>query len=187
MITKNFIKNNVFKYRIEDNITIPIEHIYEKRWEYDKNKKSIRNGMQSEGFEIVSQKVEPVVNKIKQIVNENHLQSLHDVGFFYWFNINPKGGFNNIHTHNIPDMWLSQISILSGVYYISVPVDSKSNINFYTDAEEKIPFNVNNGDLLIFDPDLPHNVDTNQSDDDRISMAFNFFVDNQSKKNTTLI
>lgn len=185
MITEEFIKNNVFKYYIEDNI--PIEYVYDERRKYHKNARSILNGMQSMGSDVVSQEIETLVNKIKQIVNKNHLQSLNDVGFYYWFNINPRGGSNVIHTHNVPDLWVDEISILSGVYYISIPIDSKSNINFYTDAEEKISYNVNNGDLLIFDPDLPHNVDPNQSDSDRISMAFNFFVDNQSKKNTTLI
>jgi uncharacterized protein (TIGR02466 family) len=101
-----------------------------------------------------------------------------------WININFPGSHNTAHTH--PQ------SILSGVYYVSAPENSgnfllKNNsitqfINeLYLDQNNKntyseIYYKPIAGKVIIFPPWVPHYVEKNKSNEDRISIAFNFNV-----------
>lgn len=100
----------------------------------------------------------------------------------YWINVNSRGDVNQVHIH--PG------SFLSGVYYISAPENS-GNIHFERDAKEiysmgimkisgKTPVSGTNceyppkpGRLLVFPGWLPHSVLQSESDEPRISIAFN--------------
>jgi len=107
-----------------------------------------------------------------------------------WININGPGGYNVSHTH--PD------SHLSGVFWISAPKNCGvlrfESPNHFTQYEiiksysENIKQSLNlyhdfwlepsEGKLIIFPSDIRHFVETNQSNDDRISISFNIsFVD----------
>ena len=84
-------------------------------------------------------------------------------------------------------------SYISGVYYIDVPENS-GDIHFYKRSSylaggsplmysEANSFNSNKyhikpkkGDLLFFSSDMLHSVNSNLSDKERYSIAFNFFV-----------
>lgn len=98
-----------------------------------------------------------------------------------WANINPTGGKNSSHTH--PNNYLS------GVYYVAVPKGTGS-IDFKdprVQASAIMPpvktrnqFNGNNvsvpvkaGRLILFPAWLTHEVPVNQSDHERVSIAFN--------------
>jgi uncharacterized protein (TIGR02466 family) len=99
-----------------------------------------------------------------------------------WININRKGDRNEIHTH--------PVSVFSGVYYVKSN-DKSGNIRFnrnysdsfivnMVDTKESKPLNWSEvfytpipGRLLIFPGHIPHMVEENESDDDRISIAFN--------------
>lgn len=106
----------------------------------------------------------------------------------YWVNINRKGGYNVEHVH--PGCFLS------GVYYVNI--DPQSNpapitflrhtdwimnhgVYFYDSVPcEKPPFIEHHvelpprtGALLLFPSYLPHRVEPNQSDSDRVSISFN--------------
>jgi uncharacterized protein (TIGR02466 family) len=108
-----------------------------------------------------------------------------------WGNINPKGARNGGHDH--PG------SIVSGAYYLKVPQPvcllnlldprpvkafvSKTYLpgdkvinNEYTTST--IPFIPEEGGFIFFPGWLKHSVDSNLSDDDRISLSFNFVFDN---------
>jgi uncharacterized protein (TIGR02466 family) len=115
-----------------------------------------------------------------------------DVG--YWYNVNYKHSSNREHTH--PN------SFLSGVYYIKVPQDS-GNITFLraNSEHDKMEFihqliseknlHIDNnrintqhwfspkeGMLILFPGHLTHYVRqnlTNDTDDRRISLSFNFY------------
>jgi uncharacterized protein (TIGR02466 family) len=109
-----------------------------------------------------------------------------------WINVNSKGNYNTSHTH--PG------AILSGVFWISVPDNSGrlsfENPNDHTqhslfdivDPEIKESFNIfptyyftpSEGRLVVFPPDLRHHVEQNQSDSNRISIAFNLKFDKRT-------
>lgn len=105
-----------------------------------------------------------------------------------WINVNTKGNYNTSHTH--PG------AILSGVFWISTPENS-GNLMFESpndhaqyrlfellDSDIKDQFNIfptyhfkpNEGRMVIFPPDIRHYVDPNESDEERISIAFNLML-----------
>jgi uncharacterized protein (TIGR02466 family) len=101
-----------------------------------------------------------------------------------WANINPPGGYNRAHTH--PN------SLWSGVYYVKAPINSghlkvedpKPSINISRPRRKQgqlpkhlwneVHFEPIAGRLIMFPSWLNHCVDTNQSNDIRISVSFNF-------------
>lgn len=108
---------------------------------------------------------------------------------YMWLNINSASNFNMPHSHvgsgESEPIW-------SGVYYLQVPKNS-GDIVFYdprggalagrkhaalyqedTVAKTIVPAE---GQLLLFDPLLLHAVTTNDSDEERISVAFNVYGD----------
>jgi uncharacterized protein (TIGR02466 family) len=102
-----------------------------------------------------------------------------------WININKKGDHNVSHIHGS--------CILSGVFWVKTPKNSGDLVfaspNAYTEsglldcvAEEisqskdyfsHFNFTPAEGTIVLFPPHLYHNVETNESDEDRISIAFN--------------
>ena len=116
----------------------------------------------------------------------------HDIGIAnLWINISGKGAYNKSHVH--PN------SILSGVFYIKTPpscgniVFANPNINlihaylnyFHLLENENLEENSvlkhldwiippEENKILLFPSWLPHYVDDNLSDEDRISISFNF-------------
>ncbi len=107
----------------------------------------------------------------------------------WWMNINPTGASNNMHNHPGCD--------LAGVFWIKTPKDC-GNINFHHPqnvsefrslmkyepefAERNSSYNhwwikPTEGTLLIFPSHLYHWVDSNESNDDRISVSFNLELD----------
>lgn len=109
-----------------------------------------------------------------------------------WININGKVGFNRPHVH--PE------SAVSGVYYVAVPNNS-GNIVFnhpsktqqyhiHPDAV-KVSNDLNSstwhvtpaaGLLILFPSWLEHYVEPNNSEDDRISIAFNAHIKKNYEK-----
>jgi uncharacterized protein (TIGR02466 family) len=103
-----------------------------------------------------------------------------------WAIINKKNNFNTIHTH--PN------SYLSAAYYVKAPnncgkfiVENPHSISrhSYPILEKKTDFNIKvakleieEGDLLLFPAFLPHGVDENESDEDRIVISFNININN---------
>lgn len=108
---------------------------------------------------------------------------------YMWLNINSTSNFNMPHSHvgddRIEPIW-------SGVYYLQVPENS-GDIIFYDPngaassgrkhaalyqenvlAKTIVPVE---GQLLLFDPLILHAVTTNNSDEERISIAFNVYGD----------
>ncbi|MFK8139463.1 MAG: TIGR02466 family protein [Bdellovibrionales bacterium] len=100
-----------------------------------------------------------------------------------WANIMPTGTNHSGHIH--PN------SVLSGTYYLQIPEDSPS-IKFEDprlglmmnsprkiwDASEKnqhfVKLNLMDGDLVLFESWLRHEVPANPSEFDRISISFNY-------------
>ena len=111
----------------------------------------------------------------------------------FWININGKGGSNVPHTH--PG------AKYSGVFYIKVPKEMKGgNLFFLRDYNEtyltsqenmgffkqgynllpndlpKIPVKPLEKLLLVFPSWLPHSVEFNDTEEERISLSFNYIL-----------
>jgi uncharacterized protein (TIGR02466 family) len=101
---------------------------------------------------------------------------------YYWINKNFKGSSNKPHSHGY--------DCVSGVYYLNTPKNSgdlvfldinKINCNtykFFDDANFFSEFTVRpkQYDLILFFSEVIHYVLPNNSDEERISMAFNINI-----------
>lgn len=109
-----------------------------------------------------------------------------DIGLFNWININRKGHYNSRHTHVDSNIFLS------GVYYIKVPEDSgrirlydprgvlfqsMTDHVYFNDGHEFNYINIEDGMIIYFPSWLEHDVEASDTNEDRISVAFNLFVD----------
>jgi len=135
-----------------------------------------------------SKRADPELIKLASVLNSIVEQIRTECGlprldlYNIWININGKGSYNSIHNH--------REAIISGCYYVHVPKNS-GNIEFYRndEAEYYIPSNLSafnyfnstkviyeskNGQALFFPSWLKHSVQGNQSDEERISIAFNY-------------
>jgi uncharacterized protein (TIGR02466 family) len=99
-----------------------------------------------------------------------------------WLNFTEPGEYHHRHKH--PN------SIISGVLYINAD-PKKDKIQFFDDHKSEIQVKIKNyttfnsgswwldvktGDLLLFPSTLTHMVETTESKETRISMAFNVFM-----------
>ncbi|MCZ6733668.1 MAG: 2OG-Fe(II) oxygenase family protein [Gammaproteobacteria bacterium] len=110
-----------------------------------------------------------------------------------WANISAKGASHRMHAH--PN------NFLSGVYYVQTHPEADT-INFHdpriqaaiirppvteltAQNTDQVVVKVRNGTLLVFPSYLQHSVDSNRSDEERISISFNVmfssFTENISK------
>ncbi len=83
----------------------------------------------------------------------------------FWFNDMGSGHVTTLHTHDDDD------ELLSAVYYIRVPADSGRLILHA--GGETLAITPEAGILLLFPPDLAHEVEENRSGERRLSVAFN--------------
>lgn len=92
-----------------------------------------------------------------------------------WININRANHYNVMHSHNN--------NILTGVYYVKVPKNDSGDLILYRNDGAEFFDSANSGHhvikpkegrLYIFSPWLKHSVTVSQSQDERISIAFNF-------------
>lgn len=110
-----------------------------------------------------------------------------------WANVLPKSAAHKLHSH--PN------NFLSGVYYVRT-YPGADTINFHdprnqtgiirppvveltAENTDQVVVKVKNGTLLIFPAYLQHSVDTNMSENERVSISFNImfssFTENLSK------
>ena len=84
----------------------------------------------------------------------------------FWFNEMAPGDRTSLHAHEELD------ELLSAVYYARCSDDSGDLI--LHDDNARIVVTPREGMLVLFPPDLPHEVTENRSDTTRLSVAFNF-------------
>lgn len=150
-----------------------------------------RNSYQSGDliFEKTPIEIQKTIALISHLVNSIYTQYWQKelVLLNTWLNINSKGSYNLLHTH--PN------SILSGVFYIKTCKDHppfiiddhtnnkflKESLGFQKDYKQDNPIlNTNyqyqaiNGFAFIFPSYMPHRVEENKIDIDRISLSFNY-------------
>ena len=152
---------------------------------------SNQGGWQSE----IIYNVEPDLSELAQAVIERVRAVNNNIGFAdtkiflqgLWVNINNNQNYNEIHDH--------PKSFYSAVYYVSAsedqgdlmfchPIPFISNYFITNKIESLTPFNSNmwrmppkTGHLYIFPAYMSHFVRRNMTDNDRISVAFNFGID----------
>lgn len=129
---------------------------------------------------------EKILDNMKLISNDMGYHNIEWEIVSLWININGPGGRNSPHTH--PGC------AFSGCFYVSVP-DNSGDIVFYRDSTEihlmtywgdattftdptelsKVTtgYHPTEGMMLIFPSHITHLVQENQSNDNRISIAFN--------------
>jgi len=125
-------------------------------------------------------------NIFKDMTNVYKWQSNHIQPMNCWFNVNRKGDYNLHHRHG-------KSCDFSAVYYVKVPDKNTSHIVFdspdvfqFTNELQYWMRNKNNqarfkllpkqNDLIIFPAHIQHFVEQNNSDDCRITMAFNIRI-----------
>ena len=131
--------------------------------------RSIRGGWQSNKF----LQTNPLFFSLCDLIIDTHktlnpnpniiLKSL-------WINILSFTNFNTLHTHGE-----NGDSHYSGVIYLKVPPNS-GNIVFNNplSISQNYPITPLEGDIFFFPSFLPHYVEPNLSQEDRISISFNF-------------
>lgn len=89
----------------------------------------------------------------------------------FWLNSMQPGDVTTAHTHDDAD------ELLSCVYYIKVPEDaSRSGNLIITHNNEKTEFVPEEGYFVFFSPATLHEVSKNETNEARLSIAFNFGV-----------
>lgn len=167
-----------------------------KAFAYDKRKQdagvhiSNFNGWQSNS--LVSNEhleLDKLVSILDKEISEISVQtSIPNLKLFnIWININPPGGFNTLHDHIG--------AVFSGVYYVDAEEDQGNIVFERTDpavyflppAQNRNYFNstacgykAKTSALYIFPSWLKHRVEPNNSNKDRISISFNYGVENAS-------
>jgi len=167
---------------IKDLDTV-IKSILDKEKIFDSTHQTNIGGWQSPMFNVIDQQFEDIFKQITEMTAEIYkkYQAVNDPLLKqFWFNINRKGHYNNPHTHIKENF--------SGVLYLKVP-EKCGNINFFNPAEKtkleieeynrytysSYHFEPKVGDVFIFQSSLVHSVSKNETDSERISMAFDFY------------
>ncbi len=83
----------------------------------------------------------------------------------FWFNQMQPGHSTTLHTHD------DGYELISGVYYLDVP-EGSGDILMHL-PEQVLKISPQAGLMLMFPPDLAHEVTENHSQQSRLSMAFN--------------
>ena len=127
--------------------------------------------------------VDELFRMVYQVFNEEFLDGEPKLGNM-WANINPPGGYNKPHIH--PN------SLFSGVYYVKTPPNSgrlicndpRPGIQTCMPNRKKgqpprhlwreVNLQPQENRAIMFNSWLWHNVEANQSNEDRISVSFNF-------------
>jgi uncharacterized protein (TIGR02466 family) len=186
----------IWQYYISDdvvNFKKIISEVYEIKQSQESRIVSNNGGWQSNFVDSkdteLSKLMDYVINNIKKCYDDLSIKKkYYNIQTTYWININSFSHKNLKHIH--PN------SILSGCIYLKVPKNS-GNIIFHPNLANEYFFqsftNCNNDitsyqttffpeekKVIIFPAFLPHSVGINNSNEDRISIAFNaFFYDQE--------
>jgi uncharacterized protein (TIGR02466 family) len=130
--------------------------------------------------------MEELHNHLKKYVNSYYSEK--DVDFKYvinssWMTYSKIGHYTPVHNHGGSD--------ISGVYYLKKSSDGKDgNIYFKTPIvascgsnlylKERQTYNFEEGEIVLFPGFLDHGVQTNETEEDRISLSFNISIQIES-------
>jgi len=100
------------------------------------------------------------------------------LGIFYWTNVNEPLSRNVMHAH--------KTGIFSGVYYIQGtdtgdlrlinPANTLTDCNAYSPFTRDFYYTPKDRDLILWPSWLPHEVETNNSNRQRINIAYDIYI-----------
>lgn len=189
----NLKENLFFQTPIYDTVLSDIDNrqiereLYSFKEERQEVNFSNRGGWQSESIRARPENcgsLNVVFDKIVTLVNTLPLKNkINHAEIFYWININGYRDYNTLHHH------CGKHEDLSGIYYVKIPKDTDSAISFadprskvsanpfytanFLNYEEYVRYEPSEGSLLLFPTFFEHQVEPNNSKEDRISIAFN--------------
>lgn len=147
-------------------------------------RKSSVNGFQTKEIYDVDDILIPLFNQISNIAYTNckDIIGLMELQLgYYWININGNGSYNEKHHHMGSNPNSKKQSILSGVFYLNIPYGDSGNIVFSVKDKSEVSIKPENGDLLLFSPAMIHRVESNNTNEERISIAFNYIKSKEQK------
>ena len=135
-----------------------------------------RVDQQFSGFENLKKKIDAEVKKYIKKLGLNFDTGSLELSSM-WVNVMPKNVYHAFHLH--------PLSVISGTFYISVgkgkttsPLrieDPRASRFMGTPARKiQVDLKPKNGDLILFESWLKHEVPPHQNSDDRISVSFNY-------------
>ena len=184
----------LLRFRVTDHALLDAELLAEGarlRAKSEGVQKSNRGGWHSDGNLFASKA--PCIARLRSLAEASVIEATRKVSskvdtatlgmkLFAWMNVNPPGGFNAPHTHPGAH-W-------SGVYYVSQPevVDGTSGMIEFLDPRSDLPnwrlikakafrpkrkVRPEAGEIVIFPSYLVHWVYPNETNDARVTIAFN--------------
>ena len=193
----------IFRYKVENYKTFNKEleeYIYKLKEEDNEGVvRSNRGGWHSKSFKVREKGT--IQNRFTQELSKYIFDVIQTYGWKcvpervvvseMWAIINKPRDFNVIHTH--PNAYLS------AAYYVKAPekagrfvIENPLSVarHSYPAHATKTEYNIKaaaldieEGDLLLFPAYLPHKVNENKSDDDRIVISFNVNINNFDNTN----
>lgn len=123
-------------------------------------------------------------NQIIHNIPQKESCPINNPSIHMWVNVNGKGDWNDIHNHSDDGV------LMSGVFYVKCPEDSgcirfydprcglnKTYKKYYEEGQgEYIKTKPQENLMLLFPPWLNHMVEPNQSESERVSIAFNIII-----------
>jgi uncharacterized protein (TIGR02466 family) len=193
----DIFKTTVFKENIENSFYKNYFLNLLKKEKNDKNNKIVSNvgGFQTKNLILLADKnvtenlfLKPAAKFAKMLNNKIELKlQLQN----FWINSNNKNDYNLLHNHFDCN--------ISGVYYIKVPKESgrlvfqngdltklnSNNYDYFNNANfySRYFFEINENDLYLFTSETLHYVEPNRSEKERISVAFNIKIINETAHN----
>ena len=145
-----------------------IQNLYSIKKDYPSVSKSNKGGYQTSDDIHLFPQFFPLVQSINDIIikfTSNPNSKIVNM----WGNISSFSNFNALHSHS------KETNHMSGVIYLKCPKNS-GNIVFHHPLN--LDFAISNtpkeSQILLFPSLIPHSVEPNLSQEDRISIAFNF-------------
>ena len=193
----------IFRYKVENYKTFNKEleeYIYKLKEEDNEGVvRSNRGGWHSKSFKVREKGT--IQNRFTQELSKYIFDTIRSYGWKciperivvseMWAIINKPRDFNVIHTH--PNAYLS------AAYYVKAPekagrfvIENPLSVarHSYPAHATKTEYNIKaaaldieEGDLLLFPAYLPHKVNENKSDEDRIVISFNVNINNFDNTN----
>jgi uncharacterized protein (TIGR02466 family) len=178
-----------FLYSAEPSVSVQdvLSVCYKAQNEIVGAEKSNRNGWQSAALVHPTNAVKAlddigaeITNFANAICQEERLNISVKVQNF-WININPANSHNVVHSHSSTD--------LIGLYYAQVPEnsgtlclvrnDSSLLSSLYTHKQDEVKLKIRPlpNRMYVFPSWMLHYVETNESEADRVSIAFNLVVE----------
>ena len=110
----------------------------------------------------------------KKLINQSLVVPYKELGFpknEFWFNLTAPGESTGWHDHK-------EMAVLSGVFYLKIPKKSGDIVFREKRKNDWFEWSIKSsiGKMILFNSSLEHSVSKNNSNDIRMSLAFNLYT-----------